>query len=201
MPCSGTVWPCRPFARRGGRTKVGPAENISVAVPVIENAAHVKAAERATRDLNAAYLGALLEGKYSDAYLTTAGRDAPVFTEEDMRIIGSPLDFVGINVYRPLVYVTTSDAAPGYRVIPESASHPRMASNWHLLGPEVLYWGPRLLQSIWNVKEIYIAEIGCAAADEMAADGTVFRFRSRHVSAQCDDAAGASDRREHPRQG
>ncbi len=154
-------------------TKVGPAENISVAVPVIENAVHVKAAEAATRDLNAPYLGAILEGRYSDTYLTVAGKDAPIFTDEDMRIVGSPLDFVGINVYRPSVYVTASDTASGYRVIPENASYPRMASSWHLLGPEVMYWAPRLLQSVWNVKDIYITENGCAASDEVAADGTV----------------------------
>ena len=56
-------------------------------MPVIENAAHVKAAEAATRDLNAPYLGVILDGKYSDAYLAAAGKDAPVFTDEDLRII------------------------------------------------------------------------------------------------------------------
>ena len=45
--------------------------------------------------------------------------------------------------------------------------------DWQLLGPEVLYWAPRLLQSIWEVKEIYITENGCAAGDVVAADGTV----------------------------
>lgn len=161
----------RALGRSG--TKVGPAENISTAVPVIENAAHIRAAEAATRDQNAPYLGVILEGKYNDSYLAAAGKDAPKFTDEDLRIIGSPLDFVGINVYRPSTYVTVSDTAPGYRVVPENASHPRMASHWQLLGPEVLYWAPRLLQSIWNVKEIYISENGCGADDAMAADGSV----------------------------
>ena len=69
--------------------------------------------------------------------------------------------------------MTVSDAVPGYRVIPENASHPRMAAPWQLLGPEVLYWGPRLVQSIWKPKEIYITENGCAASDVVAADGTV----------------------------
>jgi beta-glucosidase len=36
-----------------------------------------------------------------------------------------------------------------------------------------MYWAPRFLQSIWNVKEIYITENGCGANDEVAADGTV----------------------------
>jgi beta-glucosidase len=161
----------RASARPG--TRVGPAENISVAVPVIENPAHIRAAQAATRDLNAPYLGVILEGRYSDTYLAAAGKDAPVFTDEDLRIISSPLDFVGINVYRPSAYVVLSAETPGYRVLPESASHPRMASDWQLLGPEVLYWAPRLLHSIWGVKEIYITENGCAAADAIGLDGTV----------------------------
>jgi beta-glucosidase len=154
-------------------TKLGPAENINTAVPAIDRPDYVKAAEAATRAMNAPYLGVMLEGRYSDAYLASAGKDAPTFTDEDLRIIASPLDFVGINVYRPSEYVVASDRAPGFQVVPQSSSHPRMASTWHLLGPEVMYWAPRFLQSIWNVKEIYITENGCGANDEVAADGTV----------------------------
>jgi len=46
-----------------------------------------------------------------------------------------------------------------------------MESRWHLLAPECLYWAPRQLQSIWNVKAIYITENGCAASDVVATDG------------------------------
>jgi beta-glucosidase len=49
-----------------------------------------------------------------------------------------------------------------------------MFSSWHIFGPEVLYWAPRQLQSIWNAKEIYITENGCAASDVIAADGNVY---------------------------
>ena len=96
-----------------------------------------------------------------------------IFTDEDLKAIASPLDFVGINVYRPIIYVMASDDG-SYREVPINASHPKMFSSWHLLGPEVLYWAPRLLQSIWNPKEIYITENGCAASDEIAADGNVY---------------------------
>jgi len=55
-----------------------------------------------------------------------------------------------------------------------SKSHPRMASSWHTIGPDALYWAPRHLVSLGNVKNIYITENGCAAADEPAADGVVY---------------------------
>jgi beta-glucosidase len=44
---------------------------------------------------------------------------------------------------------------------------------WHLLAPEVMYWGPRQLQSLWKIPEIYITENGCAASDQLSAAGIV----------------------------
>jgi len=41
----------------------------------------------------------MLEGRYTDAYLKEAGKDAPKFTDEELKVIPSPSDFVGINVY------------------------------------------------------------------------------------------------------
>jgi beta-glucosidase len=142
-------------------------------VPVIETPETIAASERAIRELNAGYLTVVLEGRYTDAYLASAGADAPKFTAEDLRAISSPLDFVGINVYTP-VYVRAVGTAPGYEVVPFAKSHPRMASPWQLFGPEALYWAPRHLQKIWNVKEIYVTENGCGTADAPAADGVVY---------------------------
>jgi beta-glucosidase len=58
-----------------------------------------------------------------------------------------------------------SDQVPGYRAITLNASHPRV-SNGRILSPEVLYWGPRMVQALWNPTEIFITENGCAASDE-----------------------------------
>jgi beta-glucosidase len=116
----------------------------------------------------------MLEGRYTDTYLQNAGKDAPQFTEEELKTIGSPLDFIGINEYRPAQYVEPSKDRQGYRVIPISASHPKMKSGWHILDPEVLYWGPRQVQSIWGAKSIFITENGCAADDVVADDGRVY---------------------------
>jgi beta-glucosidase len=155
-------------------TRVGPVDNITTGVPAIETAENIRAAEIATRELNAPYLTVMLEGRYTDAYLKAAGADAPKFTDQDLKVIASPADFVGLNVYVPNEYVLASDAAPGYRCVPFNKSHPRMASSWHRVGPEALYWAPRHAAALWNVKEIYITENGCAAADEVVADGNVY---------------------------
>lgn len=155
-------------------TKVGPAENMVVCVPAIETEANVSAAEIATRDLNAGYLTVMLEGKYIDSYLASAGRNAPKYTEEDLRIISSPIDFVGLNIYKPDQYVIAADNVRGFALAPRPASFPHMDSTWLSIGPEAMYWAPRHLAKLWAVKSIFITENGTSAADEIAADGHVY---------------------------
>jgi len=154
-------------------TKVGLAENMTICVPVIENAQNIEAATRAARELNAPYMTVIQEGKYTDAYLALAGADAPKFTPEDLKIISSPLDFAGINIYTP-TYIRADNSPAGFAVVPPPKSYPHMASSWLNIGPEALYWGPRHVAKIWNVKEIYITENGCSSSDIPAADGLVY---------------------------
>jgi beta-glucosidase len=161
----------RARAERG--TKVGPAENVAAVVPAVETSENIHAAELAMRELNAGVLTVMLEGRYTDAFLASAGADAPKFTDDDLKIIASPVDFVGINVYTP-IYVRAASTPLGFEVLPPAKSHPRMASSWQLFGPESLYWAPRHLQKIWGVRDIYISENGCGAADEAMMDGVVF---------------------------
>lgn len=153
-------------------TKIGLAENAAAAVPAIETPDHIAAAERAMRELNAGYLTVILEGRYTEAYLSAAAAAAPKFTPEELRAIASPLDFVGLNVYTP-TYVRAAQSPRGFEVVPFSKSHPRTASPWQYIGPEALYWAPWHLQKIWNAREIYISENGCGTFDDAAADGVV----------------------------
>jgi beta-glucosidase len=155
-------------------TKIGFAENVRVAVPVVDAPEQVAAAEAATREGNAGFMTVMLEGRYTDAYLAEGGGESPTFTDDELKTIASPIDFVGINVYRPGSYVEATEEPPGYREIPISASHPTMESSWHLLDPEVMYWAPKQMRSIWGATSIFITENGCAAADVVAEDGRVY---------------------------
>ena len=155
-------------------TRVGFAENIRVAIPITDEPEHVRAAEACTRERNAGFTTVMLEGAYTEEYLAEAGGGSPKYTDEELKTIASPLDFVGINVYRPGWYVEASEDPPGYREIPINASHPKMMSSWHVLDPEVMYWAPKQMQSIWDAKSIFITENGCAASDVVSKDGRVY---------------------------
>jgi beta-glucosidase len=154
-------------------TKIGPAENIETAVPLIEAPEHIEAARTATREKNAPFLTVMLEGRYTEAYLKATGKDAPKFTDEDLKIISSPLDFVGINVYVPS-YVLASDTTPGWLDVHFAKGHAKAAISNFPIGPEALYWAPKHVQSLWNAKEIFITENGCAGEDAIAEDGKVY---------------------------
>ena len=160
-------------AAAGPATKVGLADNLTPTTPVIENEANIRAARTAIREENAKYLNVLMEGKYTDAYLKRLGPAAPKFTAEEMKIIGSPLDFVGLNIYTA-AYVRGADNALGYAMVPNPSSFPHMYSDWLTIGPEALYWAPKLASTVWGVKELYITENGCSSDDHVEADGHVY---------------------------
>ena len=152
--------------------KVGLAENATAFVPVIEDEKNIEAARRATREENAPFLTAVMEGKYTEGYLEREGENAPRVAPGDMKAIGSPIDFLGLNVYAP-TYVRADDSARGYAIVPRQASYPRMASPWIAVGPEVLYWAVRNVCELWHPSEIYITENGCSADDVVTADGRI----------------------------
>jgi beta-glucosidase len=90
-----------------------------------------------------------MEGKYTEGYLQREGANAPKVEPGDMKIIGSPLDFVGLNVYTP-EYVRADASPAGYVVEKRQSSFPHMASDWLYIGPEVIYWAIRNVSEVWK---------------------------------------------------
>jgi hypothetical protein len=116
----------------------------------------------------------ILGGLHRHYVLTQAGNDAPKYLAEDLRIISSPIDFIGLNVYTPDHYVVAADNERGFTLAPFPASFPHMNATWLRPGPEAMYWVPRHVAKLWNVKSIYITENGTSGSDQPAADGTVY---------------------------
>ena len=152
---------------------VGVAENALPAVPAYESDEHVAAARAAFREMTGMFLTPIFEGRYHPAYIEDASADAPIFTDEQMRVISTPLDFLGLNLYTPLVVVADPSAPRGWRWIEHHDDHPRMGMPWLNIGPSVVYWTPRFASELWGPKAIYITENGCATPDEPDARGQV----------------------------
>ena len=154
-------------------TLVGIADNATACTPVIDTPTEVAAAAKGMREENAQFLTVIMEGRYTDLYLKRLGADAPKFTAAELKAIGSPLDFVGLNIYTA-AYTRASSSEQGYEIVNNPSSFPRMLSPWLSVGPEALYWGPRLVHQVWGVKELYITENGASAADVLSPDGHVY---------------------------
>ena len=88
---------------------------------------------------------------------------------EDLKAISSPIDFVGLNVYMPNHYVVAGENGNDFALLPFAATYPHMDSSWLRIGPEAMYWAPRHVAKLWNVKSIYITENGTSAADQPCA--------------------------------
>ena len=69
--------------------------------------------------------------------------------------------------------MAASEDPKGYTILPLPDSYPKMASGWLTIGPEALYWAPKLAADVWGIKSLYITENGTSAADRMDASGQV----------------------------
>jgi len=156
-------------ANVGSDVRIGIADNPNISMPAIETAEHIAAAQRATRETNAPFLTAIMKGKYLDSYLIAAGADAPLVRDGDMTAIGSPLDFVGLNIYMGQ-YVRADNSARGYAVLERTKSSPHMTLLWLLVEPESVYWAVRQVSELWRPKTLYITENGCSADDKLTRD-------------------------------
>ena len=159
----------RAHARPG--TQVGLADNTQFYVPVMETPEHIAAAKKATREMNAMFLTAIMEGRYLDEYLAQEGADAPNVRSGDMAIVSSPLDFVALNVYQP-EWARADEGPRGWARIPPTEHSPRMASPWLVVGPEVAYWSVRQVSELWRPRTLYISENG-ASADDALVNGRI----------------------------
>ena len=159
-------------ANTSSGTQVGLAENAIVYIPVIETPEHIEATQRATRIGNAPFLTTVMEGKYPKEYLEQEGANAPKVEAGDLEAIGSPLDFVGANIYVPQ-YVRAADNPKGYVVEAAPESYPHMASPWLTIGPECIYWGVRNVCDLWKPKAMFITENGTSSDDVLKPDGRV----------------------------
>ncbi|HLG89562.1 MAG TPA: GH1 family beta-glucosidase [Alphaproteobacteria bacterium] len=154
----------RAHAKR--RVEVGLAEDPTIPVPAIGTEEHIAAARTALRKINGPFLTAIMEGQYPEERLAPEAQP-PKIAAGDMAIIGSPLDFVGLNVYAPTYVRAAPNTSEGYELVPRPRSFPTMLMPWLMVGPEVLYWAVRLVSEVWKPRAIFITENGCAADDAL----------------------------------
>ncbi len=157
-----------------GPCRVGIADNPATFVPLAETPEHTEATLRAFRRGNGGVLVPILTGEYDTGFLEDCSADAPVFSEEDLKNIAQPLDFLGINLYTAS-YVRASRHPRGFEELPFPRMYPTMNMPWLRFVPDSMLWAARGVASLRGNRDLdlFITENGAACQDQLTQDGEV----------------------------
>jgi beta-glucosidase len=160
----------RAVREHGGRgARCGLTDNCENMIPVTESPRDIAAARAQFVAANLPILDPIYRGRYSDAFLRKCGRDRPRVGRGDLKLIGAPVDFLGLNIYSGAFVRAGARGRP--ELVPTSPSYPRADSPWLKLAPRALYWGPRFAAEVYGEKNIYITENGCGYNDDTVQSG------------------------------
>lgn len=108
-------------------------------------------------------------GKYPEEGLKKFAEYLPEITEEDMKLISQPLDFMGQNIYNGYMVKAAEDG--GFEYVDRYPGFPKTAANWPVT-PECFYWGVKFLYDRYKLP-LYITENGMSCHDDVSLDGKV----------------------------
>ncbi len=158
---------------------VGYAPTCSVQLPATEKPEDIEAAREAYFGFTSPmsnwtwnvswFSDPVFLGKYPEEGLKKFAEYLPEITEEDMRLISQPLDFMGQNVYNGNYVRRGEDGSIEY--LPHYHGFPKTATKWPVT-PECLYWSCKFLYERYHMP-IYITENGMACHDNVSLDGRV----------------------------
>ena len=116
------------------------------------------------------WIDPIVFGKYPDGYFDQNDKsEIPNITEEDMKIISTPIDYLGFNMYTgdPV----TSDGKGGYKVVFHPVGTPKTNMDWNYY-PKLMYWVPKMLYERYKLP-LFIFENGVAITDIVSEDKKV----------------------------
>ena len=153
-----------------GKHQVGLVVNLAPKHAATNKPEDVAAARRADAYMNRQYLDPVFLGRYPDEMTEIFGEAWPQWPAEDFKLIGEPIDFVGINYYmRDMIRHDESAWPVKTAVVPQSQST-YTDTGWevHPQGlTEILCW---LKQRYGNIPQ-YVTENGAAFYDPPKAEG------------------------------
>ncbi|MGI5205914.1 GH1 family beta-glucosidase [Spirillospora sp. CA-108201] len=163
---------------RGART-VGLTNHYSPAWAA--SPADQPAADAFDAFMNRLFTDPVLLGRYPDLM-----GDAPFIRSEDMSVIASPVDFLGVNYYNPTRIATPAEGPLPFDIV-DITGYPTTGMGWPIV-PDAFLSLLRTLDSRYDLPPLYITENGCSFADEPGPDGAVddpsrIEFLDAHIAA------------------
>jgi beta-glucosidase len=169
-----------------GQKNLGIVLNFDAAQPATDAPADVAAAARQDAIFNRWFIEAITRGTYPDEALAGFGPHMPQGWQDDMALIGAPLDWLGVNYYtRHLCGDDAGAAWPAIRDVPGPL--PKTQMEWEIYPDGLHGFLTRLARDYVGDLPLYVTENGMAWAD-VVENGAVFdpdriAFVDAHVDA------------------
>jgi beta-glucosidase len=146
------------------RGKIGIVVNLEPKYPASQSPEDLDAVRRADAYMNRQYLDPVFKGEYPAELREIFGEAWPEWSDEDMRLIKQPIDFLGVNYYTRKVERYHPDHIPlRTRHVPQP-QHTETATNWEVF-PEALTRVLLWINERYGKLPIYITENGAAFYD------------------------------------
>ena len=161
------------FRARGVDGRIGITLDLTAVQPASSSAADRAAAERLDGHHNRWFLDAVLRGSYpADMLAWYEERCGPLdaVRDGDLALIAQPIDFLGVNFYRPNVAAAAQDGVLALRDVDLDAEHTAMG--WPVV-PEALTDLLVRIRRDYGEIPLLITENGAAYDDVWDGDGTV----------------------------
>jgi beta-glucosidase len=156
----------------GSDVLIGYADNPKFVIPVEETEENKLAAVKAFEILNSQILFPIMIGGYNEHYLKKEEGNLPQYTDDEMKIISTPLDYIGYNYYSAR-YIKASQNADGFEFIEFPESFPKTSLNWPIT-PKGIYYMFKFHKHFFNDIPVYITENGCATHEDTTKPGEIY---------------------------
>ncbi len=148
------------------------------------NKKDVLAAEKCFQYKSGRLFDPLYKGVYPEQ--TWSKGSEPEISSGEMRIISSPLDFFGLNVYGGMEVKYNPKAKHGWEEIEYDPSIPVTAMNWGVT-PSAMYWAIKHVWDNYDIKKMYLTENGASYIDTITHDGKIhdsdrISFLSKYIA-------------------
>jgi beta-glucosidase len=152
------------FSKAAKRGKIGITVNLEPKYPASDSPEDLAAVRRADAYMNRQYLDPVFLGRYPDEMREIFGEAWPEWSDEDMRLIKQPIDFLGVNYYTRRVERDYPENLPLRTKHVPQPQHIETDTNWEVF-PEaltkILLWATER----YGKPAIYITENGAAFYD------------------------------------
>lgn len=178
------------FRKHGCQGEIGITLNMMGRLPLTDKPEDKAAALRADGYLNRWFAEPILLGKYPQDMMDLyreKGVVLPEFTEENLKLIGQKLDFVGLNYYNDFYVKADESVWPLGFKIENPPFVPVNDRNWPVTENGFLAMLLRL-KNEYGVEKIYITENGTSFPDVVSIEGKVEDggrkdYLNRHIRA------------------